>query len=300
MRQIATLPSESDARTLADYLLTLDIATRIDGSAEGWELWVCDEDRVPRAREELDAFRRDPNDPRYRDAVRTARAIQQKAERDEEQYRRNVIDVRRRWGSPPTARQPLTLLLMAVSVTVFLLPYLGVDAWSVKEPLFIASKVWTNKPENSWENLFQVAQGQVWRLVTPIFLHFGILHIVFNMMCLNDLGRQIEARRGSLRFGLLVLAAAVLSNLAQFLVSGPGFGGMSGVVYGLFGYLWMKTRYEPESGLFIHPQTVTLMLVWFVVCLVGIVPGIANTAHGVGLAVGVAVGLAPRLWRRRG
>ena len=37
---------------------------------------------------------------------------------------------------------------------------------------------------------------------------------------------------------------------------------MSGVVFGLFGYIWMKSRFEASSGYFMHPQTVVLMLLW--------------------------------------
>ena len=45
----------------------------------------------------------------------------------------------------------------------------------------------------------------------------------------------------------LVLVIAALSNLGQYFVSGPNFCGISGVVYGLFGYIWMKGRFDPAS-----------------------------------------------------
>jgi GlpG protein len=89
---------------------------------------------------------------------------------------------------------------------------------------------------------------------------------------------------------MLVLVIAAASNMGQFLMSGPLFGGMSGVVYGLLGYTWIRGKYDPSSGLFVHPQTVTLMIVWFFVCLVGLVGHVANTAHGVGFAVGITWG----------
>jgi GlpG protein len=143
----------------------------------------------------------------------------------------------------------------------------------------------------------------VWRLVTPIFLHFGILHLLFNMYMLYDFGRLVEGRRGTLRFGLLVLVIAALSNYGQFYFmfldrTYPSFGGMSGVIYGLFGYAWMKSRYEPTAEIFVHPNTVVLLIIWFILCLVGVIPNVANWAHGVGLAVGMAIGIAPYMWRR--
>ena len=95
---------------------------------------------------------------------------------------------------------------------------------------------------------------------------------------------------------LIVVTIAVTSNFAQFLSHGPAFSGMSGVVFGLFGYIWMKSRYIPESGFFMHPNTVFLMIGWFLICLTGFMP-IANTAHGVGLFSGMIMGFAPKLWR---
>ena len=68
--------------------------------------------------------------------------------------------------------------------------------------------------------------------------------------------------------------------------------GMSGVVYGLLGYAWMKGRFDPGSGLLLHPQTVAMMLIWFFLCLTGLMGNIANTAHAVGLVLGIAWGYA--------
>ncbi len=59
----------------------------------------------------------------------------------------------------------------------------------------------------------QILAGQVWRLVTPIFLHFGPFHLLFNMVFLYLLGGMIEERRGPWRYLLLGLVCAVLSNV---------------------------------------------------------------------------------------
>jgi GlpG protein len=156
-----------------------------------------------------------------------------------------------------------------------------------------------------------VKQGEVWRLVTPIFIHFGVMHLVFNMLMLYSLGRLIEGRRGTLIFALMVLALAVSSNLAEYYLArsfkegrwalrgSPQFGGMSGVLYGLFGYLWMKGRYDPASGLGVDRTTVLIMLGWFVLCLTGLMGPIANVAHAAGLLGGVLLGLASAFLGRR-
>ena len=133
--------------------------------------------------------------------------------------------------------------------------------------------------------------------MTPIFMHVNILHIFFNMWWLVDLGTMIEIRRGTLRLALLILVSAVISNFGQYYWmerTDPGephlFEGMSGVVYALFGYIWMKGLYEPEQGMILHPNTITIMLLWLVLCMTGAIGPIANAAHFMGLVAGVALG----------
>ena len=126
------------------------------------------------------------------------------------------------------------------------------------------------------------------------------------MLWLRDLGRMIEAKKGHLLMLLLVIVSGAISNVGQFYlrignfcVPGPGFGGMSGVVYALLGYVWMHTKFDPWLGLHVGRDTVTMMIVWFFLCLSGLMGHIANTAHGVGLIVGVAWGYAAAMWGRR-
>ena len=157
-------------------------------------------------------------------------------------------------------------------------------------PLFI-SEFTTQGPLVTYlKNLAEVRHGQVWRLLTPIFIHMNVLHILFNMLWLRDLGSMIEGRQGSLRLLLLVVVIAAVSNVGQFYGGGPHFGGMSGVVYGLLGYVWMRGKYDAGSGLFLHPTTVTMMLIWFFLCLLRFIPNVANWAHGLGLVLGIAWG----------
>jgi GlpG protein len=93
----------------------------------------------------------------------------------------------------------------------------------------------------------------------------------------------------------LVLISSAVSNVAQYLSYGPAFGGLSGVGYALFGYVWMKSRYYPEARLRM-PRSVFWMF-WglFALCILGLLGPIANTAHIAGLIVGILYGLAPRL-----
>jgi GlpG protein len=309
MRQIGTLPDEA-ARRLADYLLTLKIETRLQPEEGGTGLWVCDEDRVPQARQELEAFQRNPSDPRYAQASATADQLRRQEERTERDYRRRQqrADEQVAQAIGPGGPRPLTLAVTALTLLVafstdVLHPKLVLQT-PLAESLMISNQLSPGLPE-------VVKVGQVWRLVTPIFLHFGLMHLVFNLLMFLSLGGQVEARRGSLRLLGLLLVLAVVSNLTEFylghprlvggrlvLIVSPGFGGLSGVVYGLFGYIWVKSRLEPRLGLGLSSQTVVIMLVWFFACLFGFVGNIANAAHAGGLVAGMVI--AALTARRRG
>jgi GlpG protein len=139
----------------------------------------------------------------------------------------------------------------------------------------------------------------VWRLITPIFVHFGPIHLLFNMLWLKTLGSAIEAKEGSWKYFVLLLLFALASNFAQFYWKGPMFGGMSGVVYGLFGYVWMRWKTDPFSGYYVPKETVYTMIVWFFLCVFQIIPNVANGAHAGGLAAGMVFGALPGLFRRR-
>jgi len=134
--------------------------------------------------------------------------------------------------------------------------------------------------------------GEIWRLVTPMFMHFSVLHILFNLLWVWIVGSRMEPVQGSVSLLGLVLFSALSSNLAQYLVSGPMFGGMSGVVFALLGYswLWDKRGGQPRIGL--PPALMGMMLFWLALGFTGVLEGvglgaIANTAHLVGLLAGL-------------
>jgi GlpG protein len=137
----------------------------------------------------------------------------------------------------------------------------------------------------------EVMNGEVWRLITPMLIHFGLAHIVFNMMWFFNLGSMIESVQGVGRFALLLLVFAIGSNLAQYAFGqSVYFGGMSGVNYGLIGYVWIRGKFDPASGLHLDKQSVVLAVVWFFLCLTGWMGPIANYAHAGGLVLGMAWG----------
>jgi len=174
-----------------------------------------------------------------------------------------------------------TLLLISVSILVALSSEFGSSLVPL-QPLFISTTFNQVLPE--------FRSGEFWRLITPIFIHFGILHLAFNMLWLWDLGGAIERIRSWLLLLRLVLLMGIFSNLAEYIYSGPAFGGMSGVVYGLLGYIWMQGHFNPRFGLYLRIPIVIMMLVWFVLCWSGLVGNIANMAHTIGLLIGIVWG----------
>jgi GlpG protein len=155
------------------------------------------------------------------------------------------------------------------------------------------------------EALFgKIREGQVWRLVTPVFLHKDLLHILFNMLWVWYLGRPIEERIGPWRFGLLMLLCAIGSNTVQYLMSGPLFVGYSGVVTGMAGFIWVREKLAPWEGYPLTKGTIMFLLVFIMAIsvlqaisfllshFVGIhfLIGIANSAHIGGAVIGVLLG----------
>jgi GlpG protein len=301
MRQIGTVGSARDAERLTDYLLTKGIRCRVDSSDGAAAIWVYDEDQRDEATRELGAFNEHPTDPRYDEASRQARELERKAAADEKRYRKNVVELRTRWDSRTAGRRPVTILLVALSCAVAVtLGFGGAESGIERlSELWFTPPVFVDQRLLGFAYLSATLRGQWWRLVTPIFIHMSLLHLVFNMFWTIDLGSQIELRRGSWRMLGIVLAIAVFSNLGEYWwSSSPQFGGMSGVVYGMFGYLWIKSRIDAAAGFFMHPTTVIVMMLWFVLCLTGAVGSVANGAHAAGLATGALMALLPTAWRR--
>lgn len=284
MRMIGHLESEPLARTFSDYLYVKGIKNEIEAEADGrWALWIHGEDEIESARQLLRSYLANPNDPTVKNAADKARSLISEEKEKEDAARKRYYD-RDRLFARAFRMGILTLSLIMISVVVYLIQESASLRW-------ITSYLYISEPGMLSRDLPEVQEGQVWRLITPIFLHFGILHILFNMLWLRDLGAMIEGRLGTWRLALLVAVIGVLSNAAQYFVKGPEFGGMSGVVYGLLGYVWMRGRYDPGSGLFLHETTVVMMLIWLVLGYTNILP-VANTVHTVGLAVGLIWGFA--------
>ena len=295
MRMIGHLPDEAQARLLSDFLLAKGVHNQIEHDGDGaWLLWVHEENQVSMAQSWFIEFQANPGAAGFREAAVDAVRVREDETRELEAYRRRIRTGRSlflKFGAYGVGYLAYGLIVVCAAVSLF--SQFGRDDTLLRQ-LFISY------PDAGAAGFLpEVRAGEVWRLFTPMLIHFGVAHLLFNMLWLFQLGSMIEGRQGHLHFALLVLGLAAGSNVAQYAVFGPGFGGMSGVVYGLFGYIWLRGKFDPASGLFVNYQTVMLMIIWFFFCMTGWVGPVANVAHGAGLSLGAGYGLLSAWFAQR-
>jgi rhomboid protease GlpG len=147
----------------------------------------------------------------------------------------------------------------------------------------------------------KIGQGQIWRLVSPILLHGNLIHILFNMIWLWILGKQMEQRMHRVKLLIFIIIAAIVSNVAQYLASGPFFLGFSGVLAAMIGYIYIRQKIAPWEGYPLE-RIIIIFLFYFIILMVVLqiiafildvgfhiqFPlVIANTAHIVGGLLGM-------------
>ena len=272
MIQLLVLGDARMAQALVDYLATLGIPCELTQSELGVSVWLADERRLAQAQQEVKRFLSEPNHPRYMEASwqsghADARIDYSKGMTDP------VTDFLHQAG-------PLTLVVIIACLAIYALDAIGL-------PIF---------DELAFHpTLAQFTDWQAWRYITPAFIHFSVLHLVFNLLWWWYLGGQIEQRLGSGKLFILLIVGAALPNIAEFFASGPRFGGLSGVVYALLGYSWLRARLQPACGLAMPPALMGFMLVWLVLGFFDMLgTSTANMAHLVGLLVGLAQGWLDR------
>ncbi|MGZ4900746.1 MAG: rhomboid family intramembrane serine protease [Candidatus Angelobacter sp.] len=146
-----------------------------------------------------------------------------------------------------------------------------------------------------------IRHGELWRLVTSILPHAGMVHLVFNIYWLWVFGTLIEEIYGHFKTLGLILLFAIIPNTFEYAFSAGGIG-LSGVGYGLFGLLWVLSRYDERFRDAMDGRTIKLFILWFVFCIFATlanIMAIGNIAHGTGAVIGLLTGLAITLPQRR-
>ncbi len=304
MRVIGHLNGESVARLFVDYLYVKGVDSEMEwDSGERWEIWVHEEEQFAFAKQLLGEFAANPGASEFADVGLQAKKMRREAAEKEDRYRKRV---KTRAETVASLRRPkigkLTMGLMTVCIGIFLMMLNETMRVKIRDRLSISTPYFSPDDKDKG-SLWEVRQGQIWRLVTPILMHGGIIHIFFNLLCMKNLGSVLEWRLGWRSLLGIIVVIAVVSNLAQYYASGPSFLGISGVVFGLLGFIWIKGKLDPNFGLELPRPIVFLMLLWLVLGYMRVLDSfvgatIANTAHLAGLIAGMACVFLP-FWNGR-
>lgn len=307
MRSIGQLPTLSEATSFNDFLSQEGIEARVESNADGTcELWILDDESIARAVEHLSVFRSHPTDSRFtakKPPAETARATQRQEQATSSKRIRRRQDLIR--NTEPFGVGPMSIVILVACALVFILTDHGANREAVRQFTISASRF----RMEDW--LPEVRAGEVWRLITPMLVHFGWIHLLCNSLMILSLGSLLEARLGSFYLLAFVLVTSVVPNLAQFIVTGSElFGGISGVAFAMAGYAWIRGRQDPLSGIGMPSQNVTMMMIYFVWCwleqfqllgsdsILGSGARVANVVHTAGLVIGCGWGWFDA-WRAR-
>jgi GlpG protein len=293
MRLVGVLPNPELASTFGEYLQSLGIAARVDEAHQQpslWEIWVRDEDQVARSKNELERF---VANPRATEFVAAAGTIGKAELAPKPQITRVRFNTAEDSGHHPIVTLGLILMCLAVA---FAIPFDTKDDYERFHQHGLRNQL-LYEPTGHVAPFTAIREGEVWRLFTPSLMHGFLMHLIMNMTMLFAYGTVIEKRDGSVIMLLLCLFISAFSNTAQYCVgvywdrSFPSmFLGMSGVVFGLFGYAWIRTYYARPNDAWdqlVTTQQVYFMLIYGLVCVTGLFGPIANAAHFGGMFAGM-------------
>lgn len=299
MRMLHAFESEKDAERFSEALYGDSIGASLREGKDGtFHVWVDSDDDLDAAKAILEVFLKDPNDARFSKLKESASALRKVEKVREKRSRHRVMKARDTFKADGMG--PVTIAVIAICAFVAFVTKLGDDPatqhfWFVSYPLFQANPSYTATEWllATWEN------GEVWRLLSPAFLHYGFFHIIFNLWWWKDLAGSLERVHSSLWLIAFFIVAELAGSFLEYYLGSSfewrnlsvsaGFGGLSGVVYGLFGYVWMRGRYDPAFPMALPKTTVMWMLAWYVFCFTDFFP-VANWGHTGGLVVGAAWG----------
>lgn len=392
MRLIYTTPDIAKGHKLSDFLTGKKIANQFESAVDtDWgshaygnttgKIWVYDEDQYEQAKQWVDAFERNADDPQFDQGARKSLHLPPVIENKENKSSLKIdvgvsALVGAKGGIQKAALRPdplgrVTLAFLILCCMIFticeltspsytslptnlpLLPLTsspvekqllydypsafnsldklvklyGIDSLQAPQDLPTGGQYLLDEfhKESYWEGgydlllqklqggkvqqplppLFEkIRQGEVWRLFTPCLLHHDILHLIFNMIWLVVLGKQMGQRLTAPKYILFVLLVGVFSNTCQYLVSGANFLGFSGILCGMLAFIWVRQKKAPWEG-YPLPRSTILFMLYFILTMLGIQlisfylevahqvsisPGIANTAHFAGAFSGALLG----------
>ena len=270
------------AQAFVDYLKSLGLTASIQIRDDGANIFIERDEDMALALEELQRFLNEPNHERYRQASWLVAEDDAQAEKLSGMYRGLTF------ARIMKLSGVVTKSIIVICLVVYILTSQGMDV-TARAPFMFFTTL---------QSL--MGSGELWRWITPAFIHFGIFHFMFNMSAWWVFGGMVERTQSSRRLFTLFFICAVISNLVQFMWTGNRFGGLSGVVYGVLGYLWFYERFSPAPPFRLPKGLMVFMLIALALGFTNIMP-MANQAHLSGLLTGCFLGgLFARLDRVRG
>ena len=263
---------QSPAHLLANYLTSQHIEAAVVQHDKEFVVVLDNHDHLDRAKIIADGFLANPTDPKYQQAAWDNGKNVRLAPSGNGFSMGNII--------ADAVKAPFTSVVFILCVAVYLLSLFGLFAPIAQHLLMQPFSILSQNHE--W-----------WRLLGPAFIHFSALHIIFNLLWWGMLGAKIERILGMSMLLIVFLVSATISNAAQALFSDPVqgnlflFGGLSGVVYAVMGFVWWLGWLRPSWGLSLPNSIVGFMLVWLVLGYADILwVNMANAAHTAGLISG--------------
>lgn len=271
MIEIGRLPNSRAAQAFVDYLKGEHIDCQVQPQMDGVAIIVMRDEDVAQAQREFAHFIEHPYDDKYLQAS----------------WEHGDTATKLDYGAPSlqlftqflAGAGPVTLIIFALCTVIYAAMNLGFGNQTFEALAFFGAT-----PDADL--------SQFWRIFTPSLLHFSAMHIIFNLLWWWYLGGKIETRIGTAPLLILLLVAGTLPNIIQYFISGPNFGGLSGVVYAVAGYTWVMGMRKPEAGIGLPASYMGFMLIWLLLGFTDILGvSMANGAHIGGLVVGLAQGL---------
>ncbi len=275
MIKAASLTTEINLLRVSQFLTSQGIFHRINEESGQQIIWVEGEQQVALVREALDACPFEETNP---GPIGDNSNVEGKRTRVAGLY--NVLRA--------YARSPVSMSMIAACVIVAVFSSLGT------QPQRVAFLFYPLLDTSGFTALLISidSASELLRSFSPMLLHFGELHLVFNMLWLWYFGRQLESSHPRWLFVVLILLCSFMGNTTQYLYSGyNNFGGMSGVVYGLLGYTWIIHKFMPGSRLLINNSMFMVFVIALILMEITASSWIATAAHVGGLISGLLFGI---------
>lgn len=135
----------------------------------------------------------------------------------------------------PLHRAWLTQVILVLNVLLFLL--LSAAAQTGFMPALLGGADGSTLILFGAKSNLGIKQGEFWRLLTPLFLHIGITHLLFNQYALFSFGKEVESLFGTARFAIIYLLSGLFGSLASFAFVPAISAGASGAIFGIIGTL---------------------------------------------------------------